>query len=293
MSVSLTVMREIAPSARVAPDAVIGPYCVIGPRVTIGPGTVLTRRIIINGHTIIGSANRIEEGCILGTSPQDLKYSGFPTVLIIGHHNHLGPRVTAHIGTEFGGYLTRIGDNNVLLDGCHVAHDCYVEDRATLGKNVLLGGHVLIETGAVMEDQAAAHQFTTIGCFSRVLARTPVRRDVPPFTRFGSLYGSKQPSVVGIHEQGINSAALSQSEEKELRHALQEVFDDESALQTKIEQLVNMGVEGAAAVLCEFCQRSLQGVFGRYNELYRGQMPPQALKYLPPEVLALIRRQTP
>ena len=288
----LRVVREIAPSAQVAPDAVIGPFCVVGPKVTIGPGTVLGRRVCVEGHTVIGSGNLIDEGCVLGALPQDLKYAGKPTMLIIGHRNRLGPRVTAHIGTEYGGFLTRIGDDNVLMDGCHIAHDCYLDDRTRLCRQVLLAGHVLVGTGAVMEEQAAAHHFTTIGRYARVLPRTPVRRDVPPYTVFGSEDGEAQPPAVrGAHENGIKAAGLSPAEEKELRSALRELFDDEEALQTKIEQLVNMGVEGQAAELCEFCRHSLQGVFGRYHELSRGKMPPQAVKYLPPAILAGIVRQ--
>ncbi|MGA2265507.1 MAG: acyl-[acyl-carrier-protein]--UDP-N-acetylglucosamine O-acyltransferase [Phycisphaerae bacterium] len=287
----LEVVREIAPLARVAAEAKIGPYCVVGPQVTVGPGTVLTRRVTIVGRTTLGSGNVIEEGCVLGAVPQDLKYSGESTLLMIGHRNRFGPRVTVHIGTEAGGYLTRIGNDNVLRDGCHVAHDCYVEDRATLGRNVLLAGHVLVQTGAVLEDMAGAHHFTTIGRFAHVGPRTPIRRDVPPFTDYFSQDNERiPPAVRGIHRAGIKAAGLSAAEETELLRALRELFDDESALQTKIEQLENMGVEGEAAALCEFVRRSLGGVYGRYRELFRGQLPPEALQYLPPELLTAFRR---
>jgi len=274
------VISEIAPAARIASDARIGPFCVIGPHVTIGPRTVLTRRVTIVGHTSIGSHNHIDEGCVLGQSPQDLKYAGQPTVLIIGHRNRLGPDVTAHIGTELGGFVTRVGNDNVLLDGCHVAHDCYIDERTFLGRQVMLAGHIRVQTGAVMEDLSAAHHFVTIGQYARVGARTPVRRDVPPFTCFYSEdYGWTAPSVRGVHEEGIQAAKLKRMEERELRQALADLFDDEAALQTKIEQLVTMGIEGRVAALCEFCQKSLQGVFGRQRELYRGKAPPEAAEY--------------
>ena len=132
---SLKIIREIAPAAKVAPEAEIGPYCVVGPDVTIGPGTILRRRVCVFGHTTIGSGNIFEEGCIIGTKPQDLKYQGSPTLLIIGHRNYFGRKVTVHVGTEAGGCLTHIGDDNVLMEGCHVAHDCYVYDRTRLGRN--------------------------------------------------------------------------------------------------------------------------------------------------------------
>jgi len=290
----VAVLREIDPAARVAPQAVIGEYCVIGPNVTIGPGTVLRRQVSVTGHTIIGSQNLIEERCVLGATPQDLKYAGGPAMLIIGHRNRFEREVTVHIGTEAGGYLTRIGDDNVLMAGCHVAHDCYVDDRTHLGRQVLLGGHIHVQTGAVCEDMSAAHHFSTIGRFARVGARTPVRRDVPPFTVFrGEGAEDSPPAVIGIHEEGIAAAGLDRQGEKELRAALKELFGDGAAMQTKIEQLLNMGVEGEAAALCQFIQRSLQGVFGRHREIYRGKAPPEARQYLPPEMHALLGRSMP
>lgn len=282
----VSVIREVAPSAHVSPEATIGPYCVVGPKVTIGPHTVLRRRVSVTGSTTIGSHNVFEDGCVIGWDPQDLKFRGEQTLLLIGHHNHFGRQVTIHVGTEMGGYLTRIGDGNVLRDGCHVAHDCYVDDRTRLGCNVQLAGHIRVETGAVIEDLAGAHHFTTVGRFARVGPRTPIRRDVPPYSDFYSdAYDWDPPSVRGLHEAGLASAELSRAEEGELRQAMSDLFADESALQTKIEQLVNMGVEGEVAALCQFCQRSLQGVYGRYRERFRGKFPPEAFAYLPPEIV--------
>lgn len=279
----LTVIREVSPSARVAPDATVGPFCVVGPNVTIGPKTVLVRRVCVMGRTIIGSGNYIDEGCVLGGDPQDLKYAGGATMLVIGHRNRFGRGVTAHIGTEFGGYVTRVGDENVFLDGSHIAHDCFVDNHATLGRNVLLAGHIHVQTGAVIDELAGLHHFTTVGRYARVGAGTPVRRDVPPYTFFKGQDHDLAPAVRGIHDGGIAAAGLSPAEEKELRHTLHELFGDETALQTKIEQLVSMGVEGESAMLVQFCQQSLQGVFGRYRELLRGKIPPEAMEHLPPE----------
>ncbi len=275
----LRVLREIADSARVSPEAQIGLFCSVGPQTSIGPGTVLGRRVVVTDHTTIGSDNIIEEGCVLGAKPQDLKYRGSRTQLIIGDRNRFGRNVTAHIGTELGGGFTRIGSDVLLQEGSHVAHDCYVDDRAVLGPKVLLAGHVLVQTGAVIEELAGAHHFTTIGRFARVGKRTPVRRDVPPYTNFYSEDSDgAPPSVRGIHEQGIVLAGLKPLEQRELRRALTELFEDEAALATKIEQLVNLGVEGEVAALCGFCQRSLQGVYGRYREFFRNESPPEALE---------------
>lgn len=278
----VTVIREVDPAARVSPQAKIGEYCVVGPHVTIGPGTVLVRRVSVTAHTTIGSDNVFGEGCVLGSEPQDLKYAGGPTLLLIGNRNRFGRAATAHVGTEPGGFVTRIGDGNVFSDGVHVAHDCYVDDNTFLGRDVLLAGHVRVHDGAVIEDLAGLQHFVTIGKGARVGPRTPVRRDVPPYANFFSEHfdWAAPPAVRGIHEDGIAAAGLAEDEEKDLRQALRELFDDETALQTKIEQLVNMGVEGEVAALCEFVQRSLHGVYGRYREVFRGKVPPEAEMYL-------------
>lgn len=291
MATDLTVIREIAPSARIAPEAEIGPFCVIGPNVTIGPGTVFTRRVSVSGYTSIGSGNRFGEGCVIGGDPQDLKFAGGQTLVVIGHSNWFGQDVTIHPGTEVGGYVTRVGNANVVLDGGHIAHDCYVDNRTHIGRNALLAGHIHVQTGAVVGDLVGVHHFVTVGRFARIGPGSPVRRDVPPFTYFCHTgdFGST-PTTRGIHEEGIAAARLDEEEEKELRRALSELFEDEAALQTKIEQLVNLGVEGEAAELCLFCQQSLKGVFGRYRELFRGKIPPEAYEYLTPEKRSKIER---
>jgi UDP-N-acetylglucosamine acyltransferase len=288
------VLREVAPSARISPDAVIGLYCSIGPNVTIGSNTILGQRVSVTGHTTIGSGNVVGDGCVFGGEPQDLKYEGQHTLLQIGHRNRFGSCVTAHVGTELGGYLTRVGDDNVFADGCHIAHDCYVDDHTSVGRSSLLAGHIRIESGAVIGDLTGMQHFVTIGRYACVGPCTPVRRDVPPYTYFVTEDPEQHPpTVLGPHEAGIRAAGLDPEEQRELRHALSELFDDEIAMQTKIEQLINLGVEGEVAALCEFCQRSLQGQGGRHRELYRGKPAPEAKDYLPPEFLARIRRDAP
>ena len=288
----LTVLREIADSARVHPDARIGAFCTIGPEAVIGAGSVLGSRVTVVGRTTLGEGNHIGDGSVLGSVPQDLKYGGRPTYLIVGDRNRLGPKVTAHVGTESGGHLTRIGDDNLLEAGVHVAHDCYVDDRTHLGAGVLLAGHIRVEDGAVVEEKVGVHHFTTVGRFSRVKARTPIRRDVPPFTIFGSTgYYDTPAAVEGVHEHGLGEAGLSEPERAELRRAVAHLFEDEQALSVKVGAILARGdLVEAVRELCEFCQRSLEGHFGRFRERFRGQMPPEARRYLPPQVLAELGR---
>ncbi len=276
----LAVIREVASSAVVAPTAEVGPFCVVGPHVTIGPRTRLVRRVTVTGHTTIGADNVFDDGCAMGWDPQDLKYEGGATELVIGDRNTFGRLVTAHVGTEAGGGLTRIGSDCELMHGTHVAHDCFVDDGVTLGRYVQLAGHIRVETGAVLGDFAGAHHFTTIGRYARVGPRTPVRRDVPPYTDFYSTDPDMQPaSIHGIHRKGLWSAKLPPVDEWELHRTLLELFADEWALQTRIEHLMNIGVEGEALTVCRFCQRSLRGPYGRHRETLRGAVPPEAKAY--------------
>ncbi len=278
MQMDLTVIQEIADEAKIAPDVRIGPCCVIGPEAVIGSGTSLGCRVTVAGQTTIGNDNVIQDGCVLGVVPQDLKYHGRPTHLVIGDRNHIGPNVTAHVGTEVGGSLTRIGNDNVLAADVHVAHDCYVDDRAYMGPAVLLAGHIRVETGAVIEEMVGVHHFTTIGRFSRVGARTPVTHDVPPFVLFASDgYYTSPPAVKGIHEQGLVAAKLSKPEADKLRRAFRRLFEDKRGRIVKVRELLDRNdLAEPVRILCESCMRSLTGRFGRYRERYRGKTPPEA-----------------
>ncbi|HET6426948.1 MAG TPA: acyl-ACP--UDP-N-acetylglucosamine O-acyltransferase [Phycisphaerae bacterium] len=291
----LSVTREIAPGAEVSADASIGPFCVIGPEVKIRPGTVLAQRVTVIGRTVLGRDNDIAPGCVLGAPPQDLKYRGRPTWLIVGDRNVFRANVTAHVGTEAGGYLTRIGDDNVLAGGAHVAHDCYVDDRTRLGVCVMLAGHVRVETGAVVGDYTGAHHFTTIGAYARVEPRTPVRRDVPPYTIFSSLgYYNAPTAFRGVHEQGLAAAGLSDADCQAVRQAVRHLFQDEQALAVKLEEMsAAPDPPQPVAELLAFCRRVLAGTFGRCREAFRGRMPPEALCHLPPEAMAEIEGNPP
>ena len=276
----LAVIREVDPRAALADDVEVGPYCVIGPDVSVGPRTRLLRRVTLTGRTTIGADNVFADGCVIGCQPQDLKYAGGDTQLVIGDRNRFYRLVTAHVGTEVGGGLTRIGSGCVLMHGSHVAHDCFVDDDVRIGRYVQLAGHVRVEKGATLEDFIGAHHFTTIGRHSLVRVRTPVRRDVPPYTDFYSTNPDMQPaSVHGIHRKGLWAARLAPVEEWELHRTLLELFANEWALQTRIEHLVNIGVEGEALKVCRFCQRSLRGPYGRHRETLRGQPPPEVQEY--------------
>ncbi|MHC4220640.1 MAG: acyl-ACP--UDP-N-acetylglucosamine O-acyltransferase, partial [Planctomycetota bacterium] len=168
-------------TADIADTATIGPYCVIGPEVTVGPGTVLHNHVIIQSLTSIGADNRIYPYTVLGADPQDRKFRGERAYCIIGDRNRIREHVTVHRGTDNGGTVTSIGDDNLIMVAAHIAHDCRIADHVTIANQVMLAGHVRVEDGANIGGGAGVHHFVTVGtcCFVGGLAR--ITRDVRPF----------------------------------------------------------------------------------------------------------------
>lgn len=291
----LHVLNEIAPEATIHSEATIGQWCVIGPNARIEARTTLAPRVTVMGNTTIGEDNIIESGCVIGGQPQDLKFRGENTWLLIGHRNHIGRNVTLNVGTELGGYVTYLGNDNILEDACHVAHDCFVANRVRLGRKVLLAGHIVIQDGAWVEDMTGIHHFSRIGRYAHVGPRTPVRRDVPPFTDFYSEdYYWDPPQVRGLWEAGIAAAGLDDEHEQALREALKYLFSDGQPMVTKLDELKRRWPEDATVGrLCQFCRESLSGLSGRYREQFRNCIPPEAYEYLPADLLERIEKETP
>ncbi|NLF32964.1 MAG: acyl-ACP--UDP-N-acetylglucosamine O-acyltransferase [Planctomycetes bacterium] len=289
----IDVVSEIAPGAQVDDSACVGRWCVIGPEVRIGPGTRLTSHVTVLGRTTIGRDNAIAPGSVIGGEPQDKKYRGGAAWLVIGDRNRIGRNVTINVGTELGGRVTYIGDDNVIDDAAHVAHDCYITHHVQLHRKVLLAGHIVIEPGAVVESMTGIHHFVRIGRYCRIGTRTPVRRDVPPYVHYYSHdYYWDPPMVRGLHDEGIAAAALPARQAQRLRTALEELFGDPAAMAIKIHALeADAPLDPEVAHLCQFCREGLDGTYGRYRERFRNQVPPEAEQYLSSELVAAIRKE--
>jgi UDP-N-acetylglucosamine acyltransferase len=190
---------RVDPRARVANDAVIGPCCVIGPDVEIGRGTQLVSHVCLLGTVRIGEFNTIGPFAAIGGEPQDLSYWGSATQVQIGDHNQIDGRVTIHRGTEKEDGITRLGNHNRLLAGSHVAHDCKLADRITIGSLSMIGGHVHIESDAHIAEEVGVHQFATVGRNSFVDRQSKITQDVPCYMRVAG-----NPSSV----RGINGRVL-------------------------------------------------------------------------------------
>ena len=167
--------------AKIAEDALVGPLCHVGPKVTIGSGTRLISHVTVLGRTTLGEGNVVWPYATLGGDPQDLKFKGEDSELVIGDRNEIRENVTIHKGTENGGNFTRVGSENLLMVGCHVAHDCELGSNIIVANAVQLAGHVIIEDHAAIAGGAGVHHFVTIGQYAYVGGLTRIVHDVPPF----------------------------------------------------------------------------------------------------------------
>ncbi len=206
--------------AKIADKVEIGPYSIIGPEVEIGSGTVVHSHVNIVGNTKIGENNQIFPFASIGTRPQDLKYKGEKNSLVIGNNNRLREYVNINPGTEQGGGITSLGDNNLLMVYCHVAHDCIVSNNIVLANNVQVGGHVTIERNAIIGGSCAIHQFSRIGESAMVGGMTGVLSDIIPF---GLSMGNRN-NLMGLNLIGLRRSKVSNENIKKIQLAYEIIF---------------------------------------------------------------------
>jgi len=168
-------------AAEIADDVEIGPYCVIGAGVRIAKGTKLRSHVVIQGRTILGEDNVVFPFATIGTIPQDLKYKGEASELLIGNRNTIREYVSLNPGTAGGGMITRVGDQNLLMMQCHIAHDCIIGNRNVIANGATLGGHVTIEDFVIVGGLFGIHQFVRVGTSAIIGAGSMVSKDVPPY----------------------------------------------------------------------------------------------------------------
>jgi len=214
----------ISETSKISDSVEIGPYSIIGPNVKIGNKTKIHSHVNIVGNTSIGSENEIFSFASIGTPPQDLKYKGEKNSLVIGNNNKFREYVNINPGTEQGGGITKIGNNNLLMVYCHVAHDCNISDNIVLANNVQVGGHVFIQDNAIVGGSCAIHQFSRIGESAMIGGMTGVLSDVIPF---GLSLGNRN-NLVGLNLIGLRRAKISNENIKIMQHAYQIIFKSEN-----------------------------------------------------------------
>ncbi len=206
--------------AKIASSVNIGPYTLIGPNVEIGENTIIHSHVNISGTTKIGKDNKIYPFASIGNDPQDLKYNGEETKLMIGDNNKIREYVTIHPGTKGGGELTKIGNNCLFMISSHVAHDCYIGNNVIIANNVPLGGHVTIEDNVVIGGNSAVQQFTRIGKMAMIGGMTGVLHDVIPY---GLSIGNRN-CLQGLNLIGLRRAKYDNKDILGLSEAYKEIF---------------------------------------------------------------------
>ena len=210
----------IDPKAKIASNVKIGAYSVIGPDVEVNENTIIHSHVSISGQTIIGKENKIYPFSSIGNDPQDLKYNGEKTKLIIGDNNTIREYVTINPGTSGGGSKTKIGNNCLFMISSHVAHDCIVGDNVIIANNVPLGGHAIIEDNVVIGGNSAVQQFTRIGKMAMIGGMTGVLHDVIPY----GLSTGNRNSLQGLNLIGLRRAKFENKDILELSDAYKKIF---------------------------------------------------------------------
>lgn len=189
--------------AELGPGTVVGPFAYIGPRVTLGERTRVGLHAVIEGRTTIGARGQIHHGAVIGNVPQDLKYRGAPSEVVIGNDTTVREYATIHAATEEG-ETTRVGDHVLLMAYAHVAHNCRIGNHVILANAVNLAGHVRVDDFAIIGGLTPVHQFVSIGCHSFVGGGSRVPQDIPPFVKAaGNPLRACGLNAVGMDRRGI------------------------------------------------------------------------------------------
>lgn len=214
----------IAAGAKIDPTCQIGPFCTVGENVTLEAGVKLVSHVSVTGDTTIGEHTQVFPFVSLGHAPQDLKFKGEPSKLVIGSHNVIREHVTMNPGTEGGGMITTVGDRCLFMVGAHVAHDCRVGNNVIMANNATLGGHVIVDDFAIIGGLAAVHQFVRIGKHAIVGGMSGVEHDVIPY---GSVLGERA-SLAGLNLVGLKRRGMERETIHALRNAYKMLFDEEN-----------------------------------------------------------------
>ncbi|GHU26677.1 acyl-[acyl-carrier-protein]--UDP-N-acetylglucosamine O-acyltransferase [Bacilli bacterium] len=212
-------------NAQIGNNVKIGPYCIVGPEVVIGDNCELKPHVVLEGRVEIGDNNKIFSFAVMGQDPQDLKYDGERSSIVIGNGNRIREHCTIHPGTRGGNMVTKIGDNNLFMVNTHIAHDCVIGSNCVFANNVTLGGHVSVGDYTVIGGLTALHQKVQVGEHAMIGGMTAVERDIIPY---GVAVESRTSSLEGINVVGLKRRNFSKQDINDLRSFYRDVFCSES-----------------------------------------------------------------
>jgi len=223
----------IEDGAQIDPSAVIGPFCLVGSDVTIGPDVELKSHVVVKGRTLIGEGTVVFSFAVIGEIPQDLKFKGEQSGLVIGKRNRIREHVTMNAGTEGGGGMTKIGDDCLFMAGCHIAHDAIIGDRVIIVNSAAIAGHCILEDDVIVGGLSGIHQFVRIGRGAIVGAVTMVTNDVIPY----GLVQAPRGALDGLNLVGLKRRGVARVDITALRAAFQMLAQGDGTFHNRVERL--------------------------------------------------------
>lgn len=255
------ILGEIHPTALVHPDAqlgrgvVVGPYSIVGPDVSIGDQTEIGSNVVLENRVQIGARNRIYHGAVLGTAPQDLKYEGADSSVVIGDDNTIREYVTVNIATEEE-ECTSIGSGCLLMAYAHVAHNSHLGDHVIMANSVNLAGHVRVDDFAIIGGMTAVHQFVSIGAHSFVGGLSRISKDVPPFIKVAGV----PPIPAGVNSIGLERRGYTPHQISVVKEAYRLLYRRGLRREEALEQILSGGRDDVTGVFEEFFSRAHRGI---------------------------------
>ncbi len=258
MSTTIHPTAVVDSAARLGEGVKIGPHCLVGPDVRLGDDTELVSHAVVTGHTSMGSGNRVFPFACIGQEPQDLKYHGEDSEVVIGDHNTFRENVTVNAGTEGGGMVTRIGDHCLMMAYAHVAHDCILGNEVIMANCATLAGHVTVEDGAIIGGLAAIHQFLHIGKYCMIGGTAGVNKSVPPFCMVS---GGYRPTLVGLNLIGLKRRGFSRDQISSLKEIYRLLLQESGKRDDRLEAAEQLaGDDGQVRYLVDFIRNTKGGM---------------------------------
>ena len=241
---------------KIGKNCQIGEGVIIDENVEIGDNCIIEPYAVITGFTKIGNNNHIFSHAVIGSIPQDLKYQGEKTYLIIGNNNKIREFTLINPGTKGGGGVTKIGDNNLLMGYVHVAHDVIIGNNCILANAATLAGHVVLEDNVVVGGMTPIHQFVKIGEYAMIAGASAVSQDIPPYC----LAEGNRAKLRGLNITGLRRKLENRNDIDEIKRAYKKLFESGKSLKDVAQNLFESSNNKYVKHLCEFILNSKRGI---------------------------------
>lgn len=253
----ISPQAHIHESAKIADNVSIGPFSVIGPNVEIDEGTEIGPHVVIQGPTRIGKGNKFFQFSSIGEAPQDLKFEGENSTLVVGDNNTFRECTTIHRGTSFGGGKTVIGNDNLFMAYSHVAHDCIIGNHVIFSNNASVAGHVTVGDYASLGGLVGVHQFCAIGAYSFAAGGSIIYKDVPPFV----MVAGSPASANGLNAVGLERRGFDKTTRAAIKQAYKVIYRQSLTVKDALIELKQMMTENPKVeLLYEFLNESTRGI---------------------------------